>query len=209
MRLVRQQLRSDTGWVYRKVQATIYLSDGATLATLYNGDTSPRVNPVLTSEEGYVEFYVADGVLSLTYQAQQGFGLSPVRPLPVGVVTTVNDAAQYTLGGMAAETIFLGYAVGVDATGQFFLVDSTNPSDAGKCVGIAEASALPGQNLRVVTAGPFDKASYSFTPGEPVFVGVGGALTQTIPASGFEQEVGYAVTATKILVDIEPALVLA
>lgn len=209
MRLVRQQLRSDTGWVYRLSSAMIYLSDGATPATLYNGDATPRANPVTTNNEGYIEFYVADNVLSLTYQVQQGFTPSPVRPLPVGVVTTASDAAQYSITGMAAETIFIGHSVGVNASGEFFLTKSGNLAHSGKCIGVADASALPGQNLRVITAGPFDKAAYLFIPGDAVYVGVNGELTQDIPSSGFEQQVGVAVTATKILIDIEPALDLA
>lgn len=209
MRYVRQQLRSDTGWVYRRVSATIFLSDGSTPATLFNGDASPHANPLVTNEEGYVEFYVADSVLSLTYQVQQGFSATPVRPLPVGVVTTVSDASQYSISGIAAETLFLGHAVGVDVNGDFTQVDSTNLLDSGRCVGIADSSALPGQNLRVITSGPFSKASYNFVPGEPVFIGLEGVLTQVVPTSGFEQQVGVAVTPTKILIDIEPALDLA
>lgn len=209
MRLVRQQLRSDTGWVYRRAQATIFLSDGATLATLFNGNATPHLNPVTTNDEGYVEFYVADSVLSLTYQIQQGFTPSPIRPLPVGVVTTVSDAAQYSIAGTATETIFIGHAIGIDSNGDFYLVKSTNPAHSGKCVGVSESSSLAGQNIRVITAGPFDKAAYSFTPGEPVFVGPNGELTQVVPTSWFEQQVGVAITATKILIDIEPALDLA
>lgn len=212
MRLVRQQLRSDTGWVYRRTQAFIYLSDGVTLASLFTGDAVPYSNPITTGEDGMAEFYVEDNVLALTYRAVQGFLVIPVRPLPVGVVVTQTDTGNFTLPGVAADTIFLSSAVGTNSLGQFILVSASDPSDSGACVGISEMSALPGQSMRVITSGFFDKSSLTLVRGAAVYVGVSGVLTQdvpTFPASKFSQRVGTAVSSTKILVDIEPAIDLA
>lgn len=212
MRLVRQQLRSDTGWLYRRTQVYIYLSDGSTLASIFNGDSSPHPNPLITREDGYVEFYVADNVLSLTYRAVVGFDQAPVRPLMVGVVVTQTKSDALTTSGIAAETIFIGNAVGFNSSGLVKIIDATNIGDADSCVGVAAQSALPGQTLQIFNQGMYDKASFNFLPGLPIFVGPAGTLTQTVPIKpvfAFSQMVGVAVSTTKIDISIEPAIDLA
>jgi predicted RecA/RadA family phage recombinase len=209
MRLVKQQLRSDTGWVFRNSTANIYLSDGSTLATLFFGDGSPYANPVVTTSDGYVEFYVLDGVLSLTYSVVEGFATYPVRPLPVGVVTVSQSTDNIFTTGIASESILLGHAVSVDASGGLVLCDSGNQALSGTCIGVANGSASAGQNVQVICSGIFYRGAYTMSSGDIVFIGPNGALTQTPPSSGFSQQVGVAISATKILVSIESAIDLA
>lgn len=43
----------------------------------------------------------------------------------------------------------------------------------------------------------------SYTPGEPVFLGSGGGITQPAPSSGIVQRLGVAVDADEIILDVE------
>lgn len=58
--------------------------------------------------------------------------------------------------------------------------------------------------------GPLVEPSWGWTPGLPVFCGPDGVLTQIVPTSGlWLRQVGAAVSATEITVDLRPPVYLA
>lgn len=72
--------------------------------------------------------------------------------------------------------------------------------------GITEHAANIGADMRVRDAGKMTDSSFSFTPGSPVFCGADGVLTQTEPVSGDVLMVGWAVSATVMMVNVQPVV---
>jgi hypothetical protein len=68
------------------------------------------------------------------------------------------------------------------------------------------ATAVTGA-VRVQRAGPVDDAAWSWMPGR-VWLGPAGALTQTPPADGYDVLVGYAVSPTRLYLDIQDPIQL-
>ncbi len=89
------------------------------------------------------------------------------------------------------------------ATSTSVLYASANePEDAATVFGISVAAAASGAPIVIRTGGIETFSGWAFTPGDPVFVGVNGLLTQTPPTTGAEIQIGVAIAATTLLVRI-------
>lgn len=207
MKLVRQHVRSEAGVLLRSSQIFIHLGDGTTLADLFASDGTSVANPITSTEAGLVQFYVSDLVAALTFAEEAGFYTPTPRPLPVAVNDIAHTNFAQTLNGTAAVTCFTGQAVQSNVDGLL------GPClDPGSVLGVAMGSATPGQFISVLTSGYLENSGYNFTAALPVYIGVGGFLTQNLSETvsiGFSQRVGLAITSTKILVNIEPPIDLA
>jgi len=75
-------------------------------------------------------------------------------------------------------------------------------------IGIAQAAAAIGSPVVVQSAGEHVFDGWAWTPGDRLFCGVDGQLTQTPPldAAAFTLSVGHAITATKIFIAIGDAV---
>ena len=82
--------------------------------------------------------------------------------------------------------------------------DTSVAADAGRVVGMAITSASSGDPFDVLTSGEYTDAGWSWSPG-PVFCGASGVLTQTV-GTGWVLEVGRALSATRILIDVKTPL---
>lgn len=101
------------------------------------------------------------------------------------------------------------HVVSVGTDGKTYLAKASEELLSGSAVGIAVTSAIPDQEITIKVVGIFESLSLSLTPGLPVWVGLAGELTQivpTAPANKFSQQVGTALTSTKILVEIQPSI---
>lgn len=119
-------------------------------------------------------------------------------------------ATQVTATGTAGEALGGHRVVTRDAGGAFVYASSDNPAHAGLPLYLTTSAALAGAAVTVVAEGEVVEGSWSWTPG-PLYLGVGGLLTQTpptSPASAFLAQVGYAGTATRVYVDRETSVVL-
>ena len=81
--------------------------------------------------------------------------------------------------------------------------DHTDPTT----IGVAGITVTAGNPAQVQTYGLLTDALWTWTPNLPVFVGVGGAITQTEPMAGDYMRIGEAVDATTIMVRIEPPII--
>lgn len=95
-----------------------------------------------------------------------------------------------------------------DGTARY--ADEGTPSEV---LGVTTAAAAMGALASVRTSGMMTDPSFSWTPGEPVYLGAGGALTQTPPDAAtaiIEIIIGTAVTDTTLLIRIrQPVYLLA
>jgi len=116
------------------------------------------------------------------------------------------SATQYT-----ASAALSGHTViAIDSDGEAFYASSDQLSHALRVAGVSIGAAVLGEPITVVSAGLIVHGGWSWTPGSPVFVGLNGALTQSLPVGAvFSRVIGQAVSATGLLVDLQPPIVIA
>lgn len=69
-------------------------------------------------------------------------------------------------------------------------------------LGLTLAAAAQGASVQVLREGSITEPSWSWSPGEPLFLGINGLITQTPGANAFDLPVGYAETATTAYITI-------
>ena len=137
--------------------------------------------------------------VSVVAVAEQGPRGPQGVPGPAGGATTVTVGAA-PLSGHSA--------VAADAAGLLIKADCTNPAHRGAVLGLLANAYSPGDQAVVQTAFTLEHAGWAWAPG-PVFVGTAGQLAQTLPVGAvFSQVVAHALSATLVLVDIQPPIVL-
>lgn len=109
---------------------------------------------------------------------------------------------------MAAVSVGAWRAVIVDDDGNARPADPSNPSHRGKVIGVTARGAMVGLQVSIQNAGDLTGPTGGFTPGAPLFVGAGGALVTTPPASGWRQVVATAVASGQIVVALGEARVV-
>lgn len=105
----------------------------------------------------------------------------------------------------AGESLSALRAITTNSSGEAVYASNTTLSNA-QVVGITLGSASSGQQVGVKTFGTMSDASWNWTKG-PVFLGTNGTLTQTAPSGGaIIVQVGKALTATQLFVDVETTI---
>jgi hypothetical protein len=118
-------------------------------------------------------------------------------------VRSAIDAISTDSEAIAWIDISGGRAVGFRA-GVLIYADSSDPSV--DFAGVSVGACASGRACTYRQIGPIEDSSWSFTPGDSVFVGTLGILTHTRPISGYSQRIGYATSATSILLLVEPSI---
>lgn len=73
-------------------------------------------------------------------------------------------------------------------------------------IGVSTNAANTGENVTVKTSGELSDASWNWTKGA-IYLGANGVLTQTAPSGGsIVVHVAKAITATKIIIDIDTTI---
>lgn len=117
---------------------------------------------------------------------------------PSGAATLIETAAP--ISGHSA--------VACNASGLLIPADCTLLAHRGAVIGVTDSAYAAGADAEVKTDFVLEHAGWTWAPG-PVFVGVAGALTQTLPPGAvFSQVVGQALAATQLLVDLQPPITL-
>jgi hypothetical protein len=123
-----------------------------------------------------------------------------------------NISAAYegdTLILTAATNINANSGIVVLSDGLAHYADAATLAHAGLFVGVSETSALAGNPVRIRGAGLVNNTGWSWTVGARVYVGLAGALTQSINVGLFEQAVGVATSAFDLDINIGPPIVYA
>lgn len=124
-----------------------------------------------------------------------------------GVPAWRNLESQQTVTILASED--LGGHKAITASG--YLADVGTIAHAPQIIGISMSAVMNGEPLDVVVYGLVSEPSWSFTPGQPVYVGVSGALTQIAPispASKYRSLIGIATASDKLLVNVSESIIL-
>jgi hypothetical protein len=121
----------------------------------------------------------------------------------------VNNAGGYArsiVSRVAAENLSASRLVYVGVDG----VRYASSDDVSKvhALGLTRSAVITGQSVFIQTEGDFTDDSWAWIPG-PVFLGLNGFLTQTADPSKHLVQIGVAMDATTVVVDIEPPILRA
>lgn len=95
-----------------------------------------------------------------------------------------------------------------DGAGGAAYADSSNPVHLGRVIGITAGAVDDGQQVMIQISQTMTDSSWTWSPGD-VYLGTNGMLTQLVPAVGFEQVVGSALSPTQISISIHrPVLII-
>lgn len=121
-------------------------------------------------------------------------------PGPAGDAITVKVGPQSISGHSV---------VACNAQGELIAADATNPAHRGAVLGVVADAYSPGDDAVVQTGFVLEHSGWSWAPG-PVLVGLAGQLAQALPPGAlFSQVIGEALSATRVLIDINPPITLA
>lgn len=91
--------------------------------------------------------------------------------------------------------------------GKVFVLTAADPDNIFLALGLTVTAADVDQPVDVQRGGIIDEASWAWTPG-PVWLSPTGGLTQIPPADGFDLMVGSALSATRLLLDLQQPIEL-
>lgn len=98
-----------------------------------------------------------------------------------------------------------------DSSGQLIYASNSTASHSDRVVGMSTNAVGALGISEFITSGIFEDPSWSFTPESKLYLGANGVITSTAPVSPaavFSQQIGYAITATKIKLDIQKSITL-
>lgn len=104
----------------------------------------------------------------------------------------------------ATAAIALGghRAILLNASGATY-ADNATEAHAGRVSGITLGAVSSGAQVSFQSAGMISELSWSWVPGDDIWLGTNGLLTQAYPSgAAFAQLIGYAITATSIWVEL-------
>ena len=90
--------------------------------------------------------------------------------------------------------------------GQVALANNSEYAHAVTTVGITLNAAASGASISVKSGGPIEFAGWSWTPGQRVFLGASGSMSQAPTGGLFTKALGFAITPTLLMLDIQPAI---
>ena len=109
--------------------------------------------------------------------AQRPITLEVGHQGPAGPPATDQTATAATvLGGHRVVTL--------NADGEAEYADPSDPATYGTVVGITTGAALAGAAVQIRSVGQMIEPSWSWTPGDLLFLGTDGTITATPPTSG-------------------------
>lgn len=91
--------------------------------------------------------------------------------------------------------------------GEVSPLDSRDTAHIDLICGLTVTAAAGPGDVTVQSAGPVDDGSWNWTPGR-VYLGANGALTQSPPVDGFDVLIGVAVSATRLLLNLQDPIEL-
>lgn len=136
--------------------------------------------------ESVTEQVVVQEILS------EGVQGPPGPPGPSGG-STLQRTAGATLSALVAA---------YELNGEVYALDKDDDDHIDLLLGLTVTAASVGASINVQRTGPVDNSGWAWTPGR-VYLGAAGALTQTPASSGNDVLIGRAVSATRLLLDIQ------
>ena len=146
-----------------------------------------------------------DDILKIGLRADESFriglkvGLLPVVPSDSGSAT-VSDSMSETV--RASETLVTRTAV----TSDGFHVNPSDTASLSRYAGVTTGSVLTGEDVVIKKYGSVEENLWTWEVNKPIWIGEEGVLTQTTPVGYPYRRIGWAISATKILLDPYPVI---
>lgn len=155
-----------------------------------------RETLVLVEQEDQNVLIQPEPRIQLLTESEQG-PPGPRGPAgPSGAATLIETAAPISGHSVVA----------CNAAGLLVPADCTLLAHRGAVIGVTDSAYAAGADAEVKTDFVLEHAGWTWAPG-PVFVGVAGAMTQTLPPGAvFSQVIGHALAATQLLVYLQPPI---
>ena len=119
---------------------------------------------------------------------------------PQGPQGIAGPAGGATIEMTAGEDLGGNRAV-VSSSGLAMYADSAIAAHQNRVIGITSNAVTAGSVVNVVMSGQLF-GLFGLTPDMPIYLSNSGTLTQTVPATGFIQQLGTAITADSMSVNI-------
>ena len=129
----------------------------------------------------------------------------PVPPVRVVEVCKSGGANPLDFTAVAAVDLSSNCYVALNEEGQLIRADGPAGVPAQ---GFVRAAAVPGDRCRVITGGIANGFS-GLPPSAPLFLGAAGQVSAQLPEVGVHQEVGTAISATRVSIHIQVVIELA
>lgn len=129
----------------------------------------------------------------------------PVWTPPSLEVNELYTEPLLTTSGLSAHRI-----CALTSSGVLVHASATTLEHAYSVLGLTTGAALPGQRIRLLKEGNVTNETWNWLPGEPLFLGTDGMITQTPPTSAtaaFMLTVGQVIMPDSIQVEIEDPLI--
>ena len=111
--------------------------------------------------------------------------------------------------GVAGEVLSALRVVKGSSNGRLWYCSSVVVGDSGLVIGITTTSAsAAGATVSYMKDGEMTDSSWNWDTTKPIYCGTDGALTQTVPTSGFRQVVAVPLSPTKISIQIKEPIIL-
>lgn len=129
------------------------------------------------------------------------------NPLAVREMVWADAPSGTSTGGyIAAEAISGHQAIALNAAGEAIVASCDNAAHQ-LVEGLTTNAASVGGDVQVARSGLLEHLGWTFTTGAPVFLGLSGEITQTLPVTAlFAKVLGIALSPTRIKVDFQPAI---
>jgi hypothetical protein len=140
----------------------------------------------------------------------------PSSTIEINPSSEIEVATVGTQGLPGAKGESVGHLVGIcdidlgghrvlEVTSSGTLTYATSPIGA---VGISLEASSSGSPINYAQTGYIEESSWNWTPGKPIYqVGLG-LLTQVVPTSSFIKQVGIALSAKSMEVQMNPAIII-
>lgn len=152
-------------------------------------------------------------VLTVGEQGPPGVGAAEISADPNNRISFGTDLKLYVgadpdlVFQRQAGTILSALHVVYESQGRVYLLSADDEAHADLVLGLTLTSSDQGASVAVKRAGVVDDMTWSWVPGQ-VWLGANGNLTQTPPSAGVDLAVGTAVSATRLVINLQQPLYL-
>ena len=184
-------------------QVVLYLADGVSPPTLFHAITEQPIGNIFkTDASGFISFKIVN-LDTLTFRTLIGLTQSgSAYPLYSGLPIQPDPSTETEVNYPCGEMIVEGYAVKVNALNQLERCSAFNATHLNTLIGLAKQTGNIGNVIAVAEDEYMTNTSWAWQPDKPVFLGIDGTLTQSLIGVVFVQQVGVALTPTKIVIRI-------
>ena len=121
---------------------------------------------------------------------------------PVATLADLNIASGSLIYSYVAGENLSGHrAVYMGSNGKIYYADNSSVAQMNSVLGMTTGAAVVDTPVSVQAYGTLIEPTWAWTPGLQLWIGTAGAITQTIPVTGYALEIGTAVNATSAFIN--------